>query len=273
MLRIAAFLIVLWLFASGAWAAIGAQSEWPAASAVVLGLGLGQVQLLAFALVLVRRWFWFRLAALALAIGYWSAAAPLPPAITTPGRAIIFLTAALLAAAWCGWSFLLGLRLVEEKSDSSAVRATGADDGRRQFSLATVLLVMGIVGVYLALVRSARVDTATLALVLAAVFTICLPGCLLLTIFGASRAARMGCAAVIACYGIVPLNLWEMGIIDREDLYDGGCLLAAQLVLIAVALSVLNIAGIRLERLRSTRTAISKDFVSQPSPLASTGGS
>jgi hypothetical protein len=244
MLRTAALLTVLWLLAGGAWAAAVA-AHVPGMDLVVLGMGLGQVQLLAFALVFVRRWLWLRLAALAAVICYWSAVTPVYFPETAMFIGCLYVSVALLAAGFCGVNHLLGLRLVE-----GAVATTNSpvmsESRRGQFSLATVLLATGILGVYLGLLRAAGIDRQS-ALVLLAVLVLSVPGCLVLTISAMRAPARTRCVAIIGLYYLALLMMIEFRL-EHLLIQTAGIVLTVQLLIVGIAVAVLRVAGVRLVR-------------------------
>jgi hypothetical protein len=208
-----------------------------------IGLALAQVQLAAAATVFCQRRLWLRLSGLVFCISFWTIA--LSAAMSWDAhRQILFawqlVATALVTSAWCGGQTFLGWRIgdADVTEDETAVTP-------RQFSLATLMFAMAIVGGYLGVARiagfSAR-DSVEILFVLA----VTLAGCSAFTsTAGGWRAAPFGVIVVVGCIA-PPVWLW----------IDGGGATTASLWRVAIAflaqlssaMFVLHLAGMRLVR-------------------------
>ena len=210
------------------------------AFAVGPGMIMGQIVLATAGVVLSNRMLWLRLAilAIALAVGAswfaaWTQFNPMQAMLSTT-------SIALITAAWCGGLRFFGWRVARRETGKRDVEPSG------QYSLATLMLVMMTISIFLAASRATH-DAPLAALWQALIgVAFAVPGCLALLITARSSWACFGGVALA-----IPAALFLVAIVSHDPnlrffTSAAAWIIGAELAFVAGVLIVLRVAGISL---------------------------
>lgn len=220
-----------------------------------IGLAIAQVQLAAAATVLCRRHLWLRLFGLTCCIVFWTIAIA-TAALWDAHMQLVFawqlVATGLITSAWCGGLTFLGWQI-----DASHDPATNVPTNPRQFSLATLLISMTIVGGYCGVAKLSGFTSGDISeLLLVVLFTIV--GCAMFT--GHAGARGMALFALVFAGSVATPWLCEFTSAWRFSAASLLRVLVAQLSMLGATIFVLRIAGMRLG-------SSARNFP-QPSPFA-----
>lgn len=251
-MRNAGVLIVLLLAATGLATAAVVASRFRAVSC---GLAVGQILLAVAALFFLRGRLWLRTLQVAAVLVVWIGllSTSLPATTVTLG----LIGAALLTASWCGWTCFLGWRLAGLRRIP-----LGEAEPSGQFSLATMMLVVTTLAVYLGLLRAAALSWTDGFDFLAGCLLLCVPGCLLLKATADRELAWLPFATVAALWCAV-LGVWWGSQAEMTIVRFMAPALVAEICFVGGTLLVLRVVGIRLVA-RECRSARAKSPTRAP---------
>jgi hypothetical protein len=206
------------------------RSEW--------GLAFAHLQLVTAALVFVRKGLALRVVLLSACLLLWSVLVA-PLSSNSLDEIVMLLSVVILTALWCGGLRFLGFQLAAGRDGESADAA-----GRMQFSLATLALAMSTAAVYAGLLRYAQIDIRHLSTLLVIVLQCGILGCTLLTITVHRWAWVLWAVPLV---GVVLAR--ESRTLEPVVLADVTVPIAlVQSGFIGISVLVLNVAGVRLQR-------------------------
>ena len=223
-----------------------------------LGFVIAQIILATAATIFLNRWLWLRLLVLAGVILCTSSWIGSHSGFSPLQIGLHLISVAMVAAAWCGGLRFCGWRVeglgAEPRSSTPA----------RQFSLATAMLVMTIVAVYLGLLRWSGLTWEDGGNFLTLCCGLAVPGCLLML---STIRGRWNCLVVLAGVVLASAILYVLTdnlLSDLTAAFAAAALTMECIFIVAVAV-VLQVAGIRLRReFKMPPTEVTSGRAAQP---------